>query len=75
MSGAASDRCPRCGQAFHCGMNDAAPCACTALALDATTLAALRERYVGCLCLACLGELAAEAARAGGAGASVDNAA
>ena len=26
----ASDRCPRCGGGFHCGMNDAAPCACTA---------------------------------------------
>jgi hypothetical protein len=75
MSGAADDRCPRCGRAFHCGMNDAAPCACTTLALDASTLAALRERYAGCLCLACLGELASDTARASGADPSVDNAA
>jgi hypothetical protein len=54
-------------------MNDAAPCACTALVLDAPTLAALRERYVDCLCLACLGELAADAARAGVPDPSVDN--
>jgi len=75
MSGAAADRCPRCDRAFHCGMNDAAPCACTTLVIDAPTLAALRERYVGCLCLACLGELATDAARAVGASPSVDNAA
>ena len=59
MSGnAGGDRCPRCGAAFHCGANDAAPCACTMVTLDAATLAALRERYTGCLCLACLRELA-----------------
>jgi hypothetical protein len=75
MSGAADDLCPRCGRAFHCGMNDAAPCACTSRVLDAPTLAALRERYVGCLCLACLGELATDAVRAIDASPSVDNAA
>ncbi|HEX6708267.1 MAG TPA: cysteine-rich CWC family protein [Albitalea sp.] len=48
------DVCARCGGAFHCGMRDAAPCACTTVRLDASTLAQLRERYVGCLCLACL---------------------
>jgi len=51
-------RCPRCGGAFHCGANDAAPCACTAVKLDTAVLAALRERYDGCLCLACLREMA-----------------
>jgi hypothetical protein len=51
---AASDRCPRCGGGFHCGANDAAPCACTTLTLDGATLAALRERFSGCLCLGCL---------------------
>jgi TRAP-type C4-dicarboxylate transport system permease small subunit/ribosomal protein L34E len=51
-------RCPRCGRGFHCGMNDAAPCACTTLQLNAATLSRLRARYSGCLCLQCLGELA-----------------
>jgi Cysteine-rich CWC len=50
--------CPRCGGDFHCGANDpATPCACKAIALDAQTLAALRERYAGCLCLSCLREI------------------
>jgi Cysteine-rich CWC len=59
MSAQASDRCPRCGGGFHCGANDAAPCACTALQLDAATLADLRARYDGCLCPPCLREIAA----------------
>ncbi len=44
-------------------MADAQPCACTRLTLDTETLAALRERYVGCLCLRCLGEFVAAAAQ------------
>jgi len=59
MSGAPDDRCARCGGAFHCGMNDAGPCACTGITLDAATLAELRRRYSGCLCLRCLQALAA----------------
>ncbi|MBI5256645.1 MAG: cysteine-rich CWC family protein [Burkholderiales bacterium] len=55
---APDDRCPRCGGGFHCGAQDTAPCPCTTLKLDAPTLAALRQRYTGCLCLRCLGELA-----------------
>jgi TRAP-type C4-dicarboxylate transport system permease small subunit len=51
-------RCPRCGRTFHCGLHDARPCACTTLRLSAATLAELRTRYNGCLCLDCLGELA-----------------
>jgi hypothetical protein len=54
--------CARCGGAFHCGANDPAPCACTGLKLNPALLAALRERYTGCLCLRCLGELAEAAA-------------
>jgi len=58
--GAGDDvRCPRCGRGFHCGVNDPQPCACTTLRLGTDTLAALRARYTGCLCLACLAELAA----------------
>ena len=52
--GVVDDRCPRCGGGFHCGVNDAAPCPCTTVTLDAATQAALRERYDGCLCLRCL---------------------
>ena len=58
MSASASDRCPRCGGGFHCGANDATPCACAAVQLDAAALAALRTQFHGCLCLACLRRLA-----------------
>jgi hypothetical protein len=54
MSDAPDERCARCGDTFHCGMNDAEPCACTGVTLDAATLAELRQRYSGCLCLRCL---------------------
>ena len=46
--------CPRCGGAFHCGVNDSVPCACGTVRLDEATLRALRERYSSCLCLSCL---------------------
>jgi len=54
------DRCPRCGGAFHCGAADPGPCACTTIDLDAALLTELRTRYTGCLCLACLRDLARE---------------
>ena len=48
-------RCPRCGGNFHCGAADpSTPCACKEVALEVPTLAALRERYSGCLCVNCL---------------------
>lgn len=53
-----TDLCPRCGGGFHCGVADAAPCACTTIRLDAATLAEMRARYATCLCLRCLSELA-----------------
>ena len=55
---AATDACPRCGAGFHCGANDAVPCACTTPRLDEETLADLRKRFNRCLCLACLREIA-----------------
>jgi hypothetical protein len=61
MSGAAARRparCPRCGEPFHCGVDGAAPCACTVPKLSATQQQSLRERYRGCLCLRCLHALA-----------------
>jgi len=51
------DRCPRCGGRFTCGAAGPVPCDCFTLKIDADMLADLRERYVGCLCLACLREL------------------
>ncbi|MBK7615298.1 MAG: cysteine-rich CWC family protein [Vitreoscilla sp.] len=49
--------CPRCGDGFHCGAQDAGPCACTGLKLSAALQQDLRLRYQGCLCLACLRHL------------------
>jgi hypothetical protein len=54
----AADRCPRCGGAFHCGIGEAQPCACTGLKLDAALQLRLRGLYSGCLCLRCLQALA-----------------
>jgi hypothetical protein len=51
------DRCPRCSGHFTCGAAGPAPCDCFTLTLDPGLLADLRERYVGCLCLACLREI------------------
>jgi hypothetical protein len=60
--------CPRCGAAFECGaaLPAATPCACATVDLAPAQRAALRSRYEGCLCLACLqavarGEAAASA--------------
>ncbi|HMC15603.1 MAG TPA: cysteine-rich CWC family protein [Albitalea sp.] len=48
------ERCARCGAPFHCGVADAMPCWCVAVALDDVVRAGLAGRYVGCLCAACL---------------------
>ncbi|MDT7834381.1 cysteine-rich CWC family protein [Aquabacterium sp. OR-4] len=55
------DRCPRCGGGFHCGVQGPAPCPCSTLSLAPALQATLRQRYRGCLCLACLQALAAGA--------------
>ena len=53
-----SAHCSRCGGDFRCGAADTSqPCACTTVKLDAPTLAALRERFTGCLCMVCLASL------------------
>jgi hypothetical protein len=46
--------CPRCRRPFHSGAADDRPCWCTGIALGPGALAALSERYLGCLCGACL---------------------
>ncbi len=56
-----SDRCPRCGGAFHCGTNDAQPCACCNLELTDAHRAALRAAYSDCLCVSCLQAIASGA--------------
>jgi Cysteine-rich CWC len=55
------DRCAACGAAFHCGAGDAAPCPCGTVTLSPAQLAALRRQYDGCLCLACLRAMQAQA--------------
>ena len=62
MAAEANAACARCGGAFHCGVNDPTPCACTGLKLSAELLVDLRQRYRGCLCLNCLRGLAEGAA-------------
>jgi hypothetical protein len=47
-------RCPRCGGGFHCGIDDAQPCACTSIELKPAALVELRRQFSGCLCLRCL---------------------
>jgi Cysteine-rich CWC len=59
MSDGDNARCPRCGGNFHCGVKDPEPCACTSIALDALTLERLRGEYDACLCVGCLGDIAA----------------
>ena len=60
-----SDRCARCGEAFHCGVDDEQPCWCTRVQLNAAALATLRQRYRGCLCARCLAQATSyEATRA-----------
>lgn len=60
MSGLSpNETCARCGGAFHCGAQDTTPCACGQISLTTETIRRLRERYTGCLCLTCLGEMAA----------------
>ena len=45
---------------MHCGVHDASPCPCSGLSLSAALRASLRQRYSGCLCLACLQALSRE---------------
>jgi hypothetical protein len=48
------EKCARCGEAFHCGVDDPVPCPCSRIQVDATVLVALRQRYARCLCVRCL---------------------
>jgi len=56
--------CPRCAQPFSCGA--AGPrCDCFDLKLTPELRAKLAQQYDRCLCLTCLKQLQAEAARSG----------
>jgi hypothetical protein len=56
----AGDRCPRCDGAFACGI-DSGMCWCAAVTLTPERRQHLAGGYEGCLCPACLRELAAPA--------------
>lgn len=49
--------CERCGGPFTCGAQSAG-CWCAEVKLSDEVLAGLREQYKGCLCRACLKEIA-----------------
>ncbi|MFN5049887.1 cysteine-rich CWC family protein [Roseateles sp.] len=54
-------RCPRCGGDFRCGASEG-HCDCFELRLEEGLRQRLAARYSGCLCMACLRELAQPAA-------------
>ncbi|MBC7994949.1 MAG: cysteine-rich CWC family protein [Rhizobacter sp.] len=54
---AADASCPRCGGAFHCGVNDPLPCACGQFTLSPACTQMLRSQYDRCVCMACLAQL------------------
>lgn len=58
-----TDRCPRCGAEFRCGIGTGS-CWCREVRLTVELRDRLAEQYEGCLCPACLLELAAPAAPA-----------
>ncbi|MGH8730736.1 MAG: cysteine-rich CWC family protein [Burkholderiales bacterium] len=56
-------RCPDCGRAFHCGIENDTPCWC---ATEFRALMPLTDAAAGCYCRECLGKQIAarqEAAR------------
>ena len=58
-----SERCPRCDATFGCGIATGG-CWCRAVPLTVELRDRLAEQYEGCLCPACLRELAAPGAPA-----------
>lgn len=48
-----NQRCEACGEEFHCGAS-LAGCWCAEVKLTDEQRAALRAKYTGCLCRACL---------------------
>jgi len=58
-----TDRCPRCDGSFDCGIGTGS-CWCREVRLTPELRDELAGRYDGCLCPACLRELAAPGAPA-----------
>jgi hypothetical protein len=48
--------CPRCSNAFECGI-DSGACWCAGVSVDDRTRTALAQYYEGCLCPDCLKSL------------------
>jgi hypothetical protein len=63
--GVGTEACPRCGQAFRCGIDDQAPCPCTGVRLSVAQLSAIRASFDDCLCVDCLSSIARGEAPAG----------
>jgi hypothetical protein len=57
------DRCPRCGEPFHCGAAEPR-CDCFDLDLSAALRQGLAAQYSSCLCIACLKTLQQQASTA-----------
>ena len=60
LPGYAPATCPRCGMAFACGagLPQGTPCGCAGVGLTPTQRAALNGAFEGCLCTACLRDVA-----------------
>ena len=54
-----TDRCPRCGNAFHCGAAEPR-CDCFELHLSVELRQQLAQQFSSCLCIACLKALQLE---------------
>ena len=48
-----AQECPACGNAFACEIN-LQGCWCSEVKVSQSTLQAVRDKYTGCLCRACL---------------------
>ncbi|MBS4058680.1 MAG: cysteine-rich CWC family protein [Bacteroidetes bacterium] len=50
------EKCPRCGNDFHCSKS--ARCWCYAVSIEVSLLEQIQEKWAGCLCPDCLKALA-----------------
>lgn len=50
--------CGACGTSFLCEISLGSNCWCSAVELNEKTLQKLQANFIGCLCPACLGDLA-----------------
>ena len=50
--------CPRCGGTFLCNAAGTGPCQCSTARLTDAVRASIAREFSGCLCIACLLEMA-----------------